>query len=790
MAPESRAQDDEDWAEGVDLSRIPEAADRPVDFLTDIKALIEKHCLSCHGEKNPKSSYQMTSRDLVIESGDYGGNVVVGNGLQSPLLHFLAHAVEEMEMPPIGKGDAMGRDDVAVFRAWIDQELPWDEDPSVTVTTSLGVTGRIWSVDGNKNQFRQLHGFREDDSLGISSFSLYHPDGKGGAWYTEGSVWTHPEEFKVLLGYEQPKGPWFQSGVEQWLTFDTTTGGYQRGFTPSTFTAPGRFDRRHQHFWFESGINQDDGPDIYIGYDYRGIDGTKSLLSFGEAADDINGNFTLRAMRPSQKLQNNEQHRLTLRIGTDFSEDFAWEDQADIDWVRVDETISQFGSFTQGVVDPEQRIDRDITWDSLRGSNSIRMQKQLPKQWLLTAGHSFSLMEGQSVFAENTVIFNNNFAFQGPVGQGIVLNQHSQLGNLNLHGGTWDNGLSLTAGLQFDWLTQNGAGFVVPFPGAAPQNLDTGWDQFRLSEFLTVQYTKIPRQVFYASSQFRQTRYDQSEFLDTQVNRLTEASQHRQQYTAGWRYRPISQVGIHVRARYTNDSVSYDNPIDERFGGPGTGYSAFLRNREDNLFDVEGRVSWSPASDWSLETHYQWSTSQIDVATDPANDFNGDLISPGGSVNSADFDLHSSGMNIAWIPANGWTGMVHGSATYWDLSAFANGFPGVSPYQGWTWWAGTRWGRILSPKADISAAYDFSAANFQDGDGNFAFADGLQYAWQRASLRLQYRIRPELRTFAEYSFSIWDQPSLGGSQDFEAHGVYVGLNWSLAVVRNPTNPQN
>lgn len=784
----SAQDDDMAWAEDVDLSRIPEAVDRPVDFTTEVWPLLENHCLSCHGEKKPKSGFQIISRDLALESGDYGGNFVEGDGLQSPFLHFAAHAVEDMEMPPVGKGDPIPPDGLAVLRAWIDQGMEWDLKESVTVTSSIEMTGRIWSVDGNKNMFRQLEGFREDDSVGLSSFMLHHPTKDGGAWDVEASIWTHPDEYRVIVGYDVPEGGWFQVGAEQFLSFDSTAGGVAPDFpVVPNFQSDGLFERTHQNLWFEGGIKQDDGPNVYVGYNYQSLNGTKSILSWGEAADTVNGNFVIRSLRPASKLQDNDIHTLTLRVDSGRSSDLFWEDEARIDWTSVDERTSEFGAFTPGAAAPEQRIDRMNTWQSIRGSNSIRFEKPLPDQWLVSAGHSFSLMEGDSVFTDNTVIFGPNLSFQGPVGQGIVLNQHSQMANLNIHGGPWDNGFALTGGVQMDWLTQDGTGEVIPFPGATPQSLDTGWDQTRFTEMVSLKYTAVPKQTYYTDFRFRQMSYDQNEFLDAQVNRATEASYFRQQYTAGWRYRPTSKVGLHLRGRYTDDQTDYDHPVDEKFGGAGNGYSAFLRGRGSDTLDLEARVSWAPQADWRLESHYQWSTTDFSVKTDAATDFAGGVISPGGRVDAAEYDQHSAGSSVTWSPSAFWNGMLHGSLTHWDLSAYSNGFPGISPYHGWTWWVGTRWNWILNPKTDLTAAYDFSAADFDDGNSGYAFSRGLNYTWRRASLGIRHRINPQVQTFAEYALSIWDQPSLSGLNDFEAHGVYLGLRWDLQKTSGSDN---
>lgn len=782
LVPSSNGQE---WAEDVDLSKLPKASKvDTVDFKSQVWPILEAKCLSCHGFNKPKGGYQLTSRENAIESGDYGENILIGKGIESPLLHFAAHAVEDMEMPPIGKGEKMSMPELEIIRAWIDQGVSWEDPYPQTVNLDVTFGARTWQVDGNKSQFRQLHGFREDDSFGLLSFSLYHPKDEGAAWYSEVSIWTHPDEFQFLVGFDQPEGSWFEAGFEQWKSFDSVVGGYAPDFANSSFALPSFLDRTHQDFYFKGGLKQEDGPNISISYQLNTIHGNKALTSFGEAAEDISGNYTLRSIRPSAKFQDNLIHRLDILIDSGESHDYWWENESTIEWMSTDEMRQEYSSFSTNVANAETRTDRRDTWDSIRGANSVRFEKQLPDKWLLSLGHSFSLMEGDSVFTENTIGLTNPFSFQGATAQGIVLNQHSQMGNINLIGGPWDNHITFAAGLQFDWLRQDGEGEVIPFPGAAPQALDTGWDQVRFTELVSVRYTGVQKQVFYSDVRFRQMQYDQSEFYETQLQRMTEADYLRHQFTAGWRYRPNPKLGLHLRSRYIDESTDYSNPLDQKFGAPGIGYPAFLSSRDSDTLELETRLSWAPVRMVRFENHYQFAATDLQVSSDSATDFSGAVITPGGSVDSANFDTHSIGSTIHWTPISRLSGNLHASLTKWDLSSYSNNFSGVSPYQGWSWWIGSRWDWVLNPKTDIYAGYDFSRADFDSGTSGSAFAQGLDYRWHRSKAGIHYHWRENVSTFAEYAYSVWDQPSLGGAQDFEAHGVFVGVNWRLEVEKS------
>ena len=46
------------------------AATRAIDFANDIKPLFARSCLGCHGEKDAKSSFSLTSRSALVRGGD------------------------------------------------------------------------------------------------------------------------------------------------------------------------------------------------------------------------------------------------------------------------------------------------------------------------------------------------------------------------------------------------------------------------------------------------------------------------------------------------------------------------------------------------------------------------------------------------------------------------------------------------------------------------------------------------------------------------------------------------
>ncbi len=108
-----------------DPAKLPPAAKKTgLTYDKDIKPLVEKSCLKCHSGEKPKGKYSMETLASVIKGGKEGPGAVPGNSAKSPLVHFAADIVKDMEMPPTDKRDkypAWTKEQVGLVRAWIDQ---------------------------------------------------------------------------------------------------------------------------------------------------------------------------------------------------------------------------------------------------------------------------------------------------------------------------------------------------------------------------------------------------------------------------------------------------------------------------------------------------------------------------------------------------------------------------------------------------------------------------------------------------------------------------------------------
>jgi mono/diheme cytochrome c family protein len=110
----------------------PPATAEKVDFAKQIKPLLERSCVACHGPDKQRSNFRVDTRAALLKGGNSGSAAVVPEkSAQSRLLEYVSGRVEGMEMPPMPKRDkfaALTKEEVELVRAWIEQGAVWPQD--------------------------------------------------------------------------------------------------------------------------------------------------------------------------------------------------------------------------------------------------------------------------------------------------------------------------------------------------------------------------------------------------------------------------------------------------------------------------------------------------------------------------------------------------------------------------------------------------------------------------------------------------------------------------------------
>jgi hypothetical protein len=112
---------------------------RKVDFVRDIRPILEQRCTGCHGGSSTLSNLDLTSRKGALAGGNRGPALVPGNASKSHLFRFAA-GLDRPTMPPQG---ALPSAESELIRKWIDQGAPWPG----TQVSATGATPRWWSLE-------------------------------------------------------------------------------------------------------------------------------------------------------------------------------------------------------------------------------------------------------------------------------------------------------------------------------------------------------------------------------------------------------------------------------------------------------------------------------------------------------------------------------------------------------------------------------------------------------------------------------------------------------------------
>jgi hypothetical protein len=111
-------------------------------FENQVRPLLVKSCLHCHGPKKQSSSLRLDSREAILRGGDRGPAIVPGDPKKSLLIQAINHQ-NELRMPKQKLGD----DQVAILTQWIRMGAPWPDEVHAPAAIRSG------AITDNERQF-------------------------------------------------------------------------------------------------------------------------------------------------------------------------------------------------------------------------------------------------------------------------------------------------------------------------------------------------------------------------------------------------------------------------------------------------------------------------------------------------------------------------------------------------------------------------------------------------------------------------------------------------------------
>ena len=757
----------------VDVSKLPPPAKATVDFDRDIRPIFEASCWRCHGPDKPRSHFRLDGREAALKGGDNGVDLYPGDSAKSPLIHFVARLVEDMEMPPAGKGAPLTSEQVGLLRAWIDQGLPWGTNRPNQFAFSSAATLRWIAVSGDKAKFQEIEGLKPGFGSGLEQFNLREVSGDK-TLLAEGHALFPDNDVKVTLSLTKADVGFVSGGFEQWRKYYDDTGGYYRPLAEPSLNLGRDLYLDIGRAWIDFGLTRPRFPQLVLGYEYQFKQGAKSTLEWG-GADGKN-------IAPAAKNIDEHTHILKLDVTHDF---YGWhlEDNA---------RVEIFESSTRGddpknlaVSPPPDGVVRTAEdYNHVQGMNAIRLERQLTEWWLASGGYLYSRMQGESALHQATVnTVGVPIAGRFWSSDDVVLKRESHifsLANLVLPS-EW---LSLSAGVQGEWTRQEGAGDVhldegdpnLPaFFSSYPAMVRSDLDQQQWSESALVRFTKIPFTVLFGEGRFSQQQIGQFEQdmpapgttadAETTFLRDTDFTNDRREWRAGfdtspWRWFSLS---AHYQKRTSeNDYDNFKNSADP------TGYPAFIRSREIDTDEGQARLVVRPWTWLKGTLTYQVVATDYSTKTDPV---------PFGTVPegllAGTYDAHVYGFGLSLTPFPRL--FVSGSFTYSDSRTITarNHDSSVAPYKGNEYSLLANASYAVNQATDLNAAYSFSRADYGQNNVADGLPLGLDFTRHGVVAGITRRLSPNLTTNLRYAFYQYSDPSTGGFNNYTAHGVFV-----------------
>ena len=772
----------------VDTGKLPSPASVTVDFDRDVKPIFENSCFRCHGPEHPKSRFRLDNRESALEGGENNhDDVVPGNSAQSKLIQYVAHLVEDKEMPPPEKGDSLTTNQIGLLRAWIDQGAAWPKGAETARRETLMSVTPVaqWiQVTGNKQKFREDWSQKEGFTSGYEHFEMIEPVGKDAELKVEGRALFPQEDYRIALTLTKPDLGFVRAGFDTYRKYFNDVGGAFSNQAPPSLNRD--LYVNNGRAWFDVGLTLPDLPKLVLGYEYRFRDGDESTLQWG-----LKTNGTFKSVYPGYKDLDERTHIFKLDLNHEVAgvsvEDNFRAEIYDLKTTRINQGDAYF-------FNPDSIGIYKESYNHFDAANALRLEKPVADWLFASGGYLYSRLNGDGSFSQVFDSVATPGALQsGDTGRGITLSQESHTINGNVRLGPW-NGLSGAVGAQAEWERRKGLADLLTFsfPGTVPAAGASNKDRSAVDETFEVRYDRIPFTVVYGDARFQQERIDYTEsgFVDDGFGdsrdfvRDTNARGDLKQYGAGFTISPWPRVSLDASFTHRDKQTDYDNRSDTDgsqppFFIPGNGYPAFMLSREIESDSVEARLVLRPAM-W-LKTTLKYEVTATDYRTSTESSTNVVLgaFFPGGEILAGNEDAHIYSINTTLTP---WRRLNLSTTFSYSQSRLLTGVNDgaiVVPYRGDIYSVLSTATFVVSRSTDFHARYSFSRADYRQNNEASGLPLGIGYDRHAVTAGVTRRLLKNMTANFQYGYFRYDEPTSGGANNYRAHAVMASLNINL-----------
>lgn len=119
--------------------------DQPVDFSADVKPILNRKCISCHGGVKAKAGFSVLFREEAMAPTESGKPAIIpGDPDHSELMRRITHKDPEERMPY--QHEPLSKEEIDIFRRWIRQGAKWGDHWAYLPVKEVAVpnTGDPW----------------------------------------------------------------------------------------------------------------------------------------------------------------------------------------------------------------------------------------------------------------------------------------------------------------------------------------------------------------------------------------------------------------------------------------------------------------------------------------------------------------------------------------------------------------------------------------------------------------------------------------------------------------------
>jgi len=641
-------------------------------------------------------------------------------------------------------------------------------------------------LDGDKEKFEEDHWTSRNQQYGLSDFNLLKEYKNGDSLELEARAIEGNHDYLVEADFEKEGIGGLLFEFKEFRKYYDGTGGYYSPFGSTAkslnYVEIGKgLNMDMTNFKLEGVYAKEGAPKYNFAYERELKEGRKSLISWGtvtgagSVSKNINPTF-LEVNETVDKLEAGVEHKIK---GATVSAQQTWEHVESTNHKINNQTLT----LSTGAISSVRTKDENLDFD--RYTTILRMAQEPNQKSFFSLGVLYSHYIGgtmEYITDTSTSAYNENHPLNpARVEQDTVTVlprvSFSPSKNMLVDGGLKVEFVNKNGSATYNRDYRNSAGTSYVPDGTIDElvNIKSERQEKKLAETLKLKYNGIKNTAFYAGADFEQQLINQFETQDAfgpnpsstaYFSRDSDIGYYDYEFTAGFKWYPISQANITAEYKNKNGNRNFNNFF--RTGDVEGGYRGFIHELDFTSHTPIFKLNYKPVRWIACNAGYTFDTTTYGIKTYGFENteyakYRAHIYSAGVTLTPYDCfytTLFYQRRNAATkTPANGEGGGPYNQPTYnanVDVGSFACSY-------------------APNAKTAIRGGYSISRAdNFNDFSAT-GLPLGLDNLSQDISIGLEQKLRKDCSLEFKYDFMQYRENSNNGIDNYDAHLFYTGL---------------